>query len=132
MIFDPLEDRIVILPDETPTEYSTGSLTLAMPNAIQKAMKPIRGTVKFVGPGTDRHPMKLKVGDKVIYGAYAGTPVEDEDDKKVYLFMRTADVFSRIFATEQDYHAELKERLRKEILAENDSIAAEQFNTKEG
>ena len=103
MIYEPLEDRVVILPDETPKEYETNSgFKLEMTATAQKSQKPSRGTVTYVGPGKPDRPMTLKEGDRVIFGKYAGTLVED-DEKDAdgnpinLLFMRTTDVFAKIF-----------------------------------
>ena len=32
--------------------------------------------VVAVGPGTDKHPMTVSVGDKVIIGKYSGTQIK--------------------------------------------------------
>jgi co-chaperonin GroES (HSP10) len=40
-------------------------------------------------------PMPLKVGDRVLYGKYAGTPVQEESGREL-LIMRLADVFGNI------------------------------------
>ncbi|HNY31326.1 MAG TPA: co-chaperone GroES [Fibrobacteria bacterium] len=61
--------------------------------------KPQKGEVVAVGPGkTDDKgnviKMELKVGDKVLYGKYAGTEVSV--DGKDLLIMREADVLAKI------------------------------------
>ena len=69
----PLEDRVVILPAEEAESMRGG---LYIPDTAKE--KPTQGEVIAVGPGRfekgERVPMDLKVGDKVIYGKYSGTP----------------------------------------------------------
>ena len=45
-----------------------------------------------VGPGTEKDPMELKVGDVVLYGKYAGTEVTVEG--KDLLIMKQTDVLA--------------------------------------
>ena len=47
-----------------------------------------------VGGGKSDEPMELKVGDKVMYGKYAGTEVSFEGQD--YLIMRQSDVIAVI------------------------------------
>ena len=71
----PLEDRIVVEPNEAETTTSSG---LVIPDTAKE--KPQQGTVTAVGPGrtTDDGkvvPMAVKVGDTVLYSKYGGTEV---------------------------------------------------------
>jgi chaperonin GroES len=54
--------------------------------------KPLKGTVLAVGPGTKDEAMQLTVGDVVLYGKYAGTEVEIDNEK--VLIMRQSDVLA--------------------------------------
>jgi chaperonin GroES len=45
-----------------------------------------------VGPGTSENPVTLSVGDKVLYGKYAGTELQDEGSD--YLIMRESDILA--------------------------------------
>ena len=47
-----------------------------------------------VGNGTKDEEMVLKEGDEVLYGKYAGTEVEFDQDK--FLIMRQSDVLAII------------------------------------
>ena len=47
-----------------------------------------------MGNGTKDEEMILKVGDKVLYGKYAGTELEYEGVK--YLIMRQSDVVAKL------------------------------------
>ena len=71
----PLEDRIVVLPDEAETTTVSG---LVIPDTAKE--KPQQGTVQAVGPGRTLDngtvaPLSIKVGDTVLYSKYGGTEV---------------------------------------------------------
>jgi chaperonin GroES len=77
----PLGDRVVVQP--TPREEMTKS-GLVLPDTAKE--KPQEGTILAVGPGAfdndgKRISMDVKVGQKVLYGKYAGTEfkIDDED-----------------------------------------------------
>ena len=77
----PLGDRVVVKP--TPREEMTKS-GLVLPDTAKE--KPQEGEIIAVGPGRilddgKRETMDVKVGQKVLYGKYAGTEFKlDEDD----------------------------------------------------
>ena len=56
--------------------------------------KPQQGKVVAVGPGTKDEKITVKVGDKVLYGKYAGTELKLEGVD--YLMMRESDVLAII------------------------------------
>ena len=85
----PLADRVLVRPAEAEEKTSTG---IIIPDTAKE--KPQQGTVVAVGPGTKDNAVTLKVGDKVIYGKYAGT--EFHLDGKDYMIMREADVIAII------------------------------------
>lgn len=85
MNIKPLADRVVIKP--TAAEEVTVS-GIIIPDSAKE--KPLKGEVLAVGNGTKDEEMVLKVGDKVLYGKYAGTEVELDGEK--YLIMRQNDV----------------------------------------
>jgi chaperonin GroES len=77
----PLGDRVVVKP--TPREEMTKS-GLVLPDTAKE--KPQEGSVIAVGPGRilddgKREQMDVKVGQKVLYGKYAGTEFKLEDDE---------------------------------------------------
>ena len=88
----PMADRIVVQPLEETEEMRGG---LYIPDTAKE--KPQQGTVVAVGPGRlnddgDRIPMEVKVGDRVLYGKYAGTEVAlDGND---YLIVKESDVLA--------------------------------------
>ena len=85
----PLADRVVIEPAAAEQKTASG---IIIPDTPKE--KPQQGTVVAVGPGTKDNKMTLKVGDKVIYGKYAGT--EFHLDGKDYMIMRENDVIAII------------------------------------
>lgn len=114
MNYQPLDDRVLIKPD--PQEDTRGGFLVADENKLKK----LSGTVVAVGTGVPLHnlkvnittdtneqamtmlkeivdqiktgrPLKVKVGDRVLYGQFAGTriPLDGQD----YLMLRESDVF---------------------------------------
>ncbi|HET7248597.1 MAG TPA: co-chaperone GroES [Gemmatimonadales bacterium] len=89
----PLADRVAIRPMEETREMRGG---LYIPDTAKE--KPIQGEVLAVGPGRmekgQRIPMELKVGDRVVYGKYAGSQVELEDEE--IILIKEADVIAKL------------------------------------
>jgi chaperonin GroES len=83
----PLADRVLIEPAAAETKTSSG---IIIPDSAKE--KPQKGTVVAVGPGTSENPVTLGVGDKVLYGKYAGTELQDEGSD--YLIMRESDILA--------------------------------------
>jgi chaperonin GroES len=76
----PLGNRVLI--QRSKALATKGGILL--PDSAQE--KPREGKVIAVGPGkTDdsgkTEPMNVKMGDRVLFGAYAGTEVKSEDNK---------------------------------------------------
>ncbi|MDR0329745.1 MAG: co-chaperone GroES, partial [Rickettsia sp.] len=76
MSFRPLHDRIAVKPIQQEEKTSGG---IIIPDTAKE--KPIQGEVVAVGKGTKSengtvHPLEIKVGDKVLYGKWAGTEVK--------------------------------------------------------
>jgi chaperonin GroES len=77
----PLGDRVVVKP--TPREEMTKS-GIVLPDTAKE--KPQEGSILAVGPGAfdndgKRIAMDVSVGQKVLYGKYAGTEFKLEDDE---------------------------------------------------
>lgn len=89
----PLEDRVVILPTD---EAETMRGGLYIPDTAKE--KPTMGEVIAVGPGRmekgSRVPVDLKVGDKVIYGKYSGTPFTV--DAEEVIIIKASDVLAKL------------------------------------
>lgn len=89
----PLEDRVVIMPDDE-TETMRGGLYI--PDTAKE--KPTQGEVVAVGPGRvekgARIPMDVKVGDKVLYGKYSGTNITLDGDEVV--IVKASDILAKL------------------------------------
>jgi chaperonin GroES len=77
----PLGDRVVVKP--TPREEMTKS-GIVLPDTAKE--KPQEGTILAVGPGAfdndgKRIAMDVEVGQKVLYGKYAGTEFKLDEDE---------------------------------------------------
>ncbi|MEJ2199245.1 MAG: co-chaperone GroES [Desulfuromonadales bacterium] len=86
----PLHDRIIV---ERLEEETTTAAGIIIPDSAKE--KPQQGIVKAVGKGKVTEegkvmPLDVKVGDKVLFGKYAGTDIKL--DGKEYLMMREDDV----------------------------------------
>lgn len=90
----PLHDRVIIKRME---EERTSPGGIVIPDSATE--KPSMGEVMAVGNGKvmengDVRAMDVKVGDKVLFGQYAGTTVKHEGEE--YLVMREEDVIAVI------------------------------------
>ena len=89
----PLEDRVVIMPNDESEEMRGG---LYIPDTAKE--KPTQGNVIAVGPGRveegKRVPMDLEVGDKVIYGKYSGTQFQLGDDEVIMI--KASDILAKL------------------------------------
>lgn len=87
--FKPLADRVLIEPTAAETTTASG---IIIPDTAKE--KPQEGTVIAVGPGKVDEPTTVKVGDKVLYGKYAGS--ELKLDGKDYLIVKESDLLGII------------------------------------
>ena len=89
----PLEDRVVIWPDD---EAETMRGGLYIPDTAKE--KPTQGEIVAVGPGRvekgQRIPMDVKVGDKVLYGKYSGTNITLDGDEVV--IVKSSDILAKL------------------------------------
>ena len=88
----PLHDRVVVKRLES-EEKSAGGIVL--PGSAQE--KPMMGEIVAAGAGRvldngDKAALEIKVGDKVLFGKFAGTEVKIEGDD--LLVMREEDIFA--------------------------------------
>ena len=87
----PLGNRILVKRSEA--KATKGGILL--PESAQEKSK--QGEVVAVGPGkTDEEgrlsPMNVRVGDRVLFGTYAGSEVKTEETDAEYLIMTEEDV----------------------------------------
>ena len=77
----PLGDRVVVRPSEREEMTKSG---IVLPDTAKE--KPQEGMILAIGPGAfdadgKRIVMDVKVGQKVLYGKYAGTEFKLEGDE---------------------------------------------------
>ncbi len=90
----PLHDRLIVRRME---EERTSAGGIVIPDSA--AEKPAQGEVLAAGKGKvnekgDVSPLDVKVGDKVLFGKYAGTEVKVEGEE--LLVMREEDIMGVI------------------------------------
>lgn len=88
MSIKPIGDKIAIKPVAAEEVTKSG---IVLPGSAQE--KPQQGEVIAVGGGTllqngERAPLEVKVGDKVVYGKFAGTEVKFNGEEFVILAER--------------------------------------------
>ena len=89
MNLQPLEDRIVVRPDEPEEKTVSG---LVIPDSAKE--KPQQGEVLAIGPGRRAEnsgeliPIDLAVGDSVVYSKYGGTEITVDGEDLLILSSR--------------------------------------------
>ena len=89
MNLKPLDDRIVVRPNEAETQTASG---LVIPDTAKE--KPQQGEVLAVGPGKRAEssgeliPVDISVGDTVLYSKYGGTEVAVDGEDLLVLNSR--------------------------------------------
>lgn len=87
MKIKPLADRVLIQPEAAEEKTLSG---IIIPDSAKE--KPLKGKVLAVGNGTKDEEMVVKEGDTVLYGKYAGTEIQLDNEK--YLIMRQSDLLA--------------------------------------
>ena len=90
---DPLSDRVVVMPEEAEETTASG---IILPDTAKE--KPQMGKIIAAGPGKvgdngNVVKMRLKAGDKVLYGKYSGTEITLDDTE--VLIMRETDILAK-------------------------------------
>jgi chaperonin GroES len=89
MKLNPLDDRIVVRPNESEATTASG---LVIPDTAKE--KPQQGEVLAVGPGrrSDQSgeliALDIKVGDTVVYSKYGGTEIAVDGEDLLILTSR--------------------------------------------
>ena len=96
MNLKPLQDRLLVKRIEIGEQVKGG---IIIPDTAKE--KPMEGKVMAVGGGKVKEDgfkitMDVKVGDRILFGKYAGTEVKIDDEE--YLIMREDDVLGIIEA----------------------------------
>jgi chaperonin GroES len=99
----PLHDRIVVRRVDAETTSAGG---IIIPDNARE--KPVKGEVLAVGDGAmlengDRRAVDLNVGDRVLFGKYAGTEVKLDGEE--LLVMRESDIMAIIEDTANEVKA---------------------------
>ncbi|HXW78395.1 MAG TPA: co-chaperone GroES [Acidimicrobiales bacterium] len=95
MTLQPLDDRIVVRPNEAEERTASG---LVIPDTAKE--KPQQGEVLAVGPGRradssgELIPLDIKVGDTVLYSKYGGTEITVDGEDLLVLSSR--DVLAKV------------------------------------
>jgi chaperonin GroES len=81
----PIQDRLVVRRIE---EQETSKGGIIIPDTAKE--KPVEGEVVAVGKGKvtekgDIRPLDVKVGDRVLFGKYAGTEVKIDGEEHLIL-----------------------------------------------
>ena len=90
MKLKPLEDRIVVKPNEAESTTAGG---IVLPDAAKE--KPLMGKVVAVGPGRmldsgNRGEMSVKKGETVLFGKYGGSDVDVDGTE--YKILRESEI----------------------------------------
>jgi chaperonin GroES len=95
MNLQPLDDRIVVRPNESEETTASG---LVIPDSAKE--KPQQGEVLAVGPGRRAEntgeiiPLGVSVGETVVYSKYGGTEIAIDGEDLLILTSR--DVLAKI------------------------------------
>ena len=81
----PLHDRLLVQRNDSATQTKGG---LFLPETAKE--KPVEGTVLAVGDGRLTEdgkslPLQVKVGDRIIFGKYAGTEIKLDGEERLIL-----------------------------------------------
>ena len=86
MKIKPLGDRILVKPLTEDTMTKSG---IVLPESAEKEQKE-QGEIVALGSGDKIRKLKLKVGQRVVFGKYAGEEIEIE--KVEYKFLKDEDI----------------------------------------
>ena len=95
MKLQPLEDRIVVRPDDSDQTTASG---LVIPDTAKE--KPQQGEIVAAGPGRrsdqtgDIIPLDVKAGDTVVYSKYGGTEITIDGEE--LLILQARDVLAKV------------------------------------
>lgn len=85
----PLGTRVLVEPTQAEQKTVSG---IIIPDSAQE--KPQQGVVVAAGKGSESDPMEVKVGDKVMYGKFAGTELNFEGND--YIIIEQNDILAII------------------------------------
>jgi chaperonin GroES len=80
-----LAGKVLVKPTEAETKTASGIIIVDSAKE-----KPLNGVVVLVGAAKKDEPVEVAVGDKVLYGKYAGTEINIDGED--YLLINQSDV----------------------------------------
>ena len=83
----PLADRVLVKLEKNEAKTAGG---IIIPDTAQE--KTQTGTVVAVGAGTEKDPITVKAGDKVMYDKYAGSQIKVNGEE--HLIVRMSDIIA--------------------------------------
>jgi len=83
----PLADRVMVKLEKNEAKTAGG---IIIPDTAQE--KTQQGVVVEVGAGTEKDPITVKPGQKVMYDKYAGTQVKIDGEE--HLILKVADIIA--------------------------------------
>lgn len=87
----PLGDRVLVKPM---TEEETTSSGIVLPDTVDKEKK-AEGEIIAIGEGEKIQKLSLSVGDKVVFGKYAGDDIKLDEDEE-FKFLNHDDILAVI------------------------------------
>jgi chaperonin GroES len=85
----PLADRVMVKLEKNEAKTAGG---IIIPDTAQE--KTQQGVVVETGPGTEKDPVLVKAGQKVMYDKYAGSQVKIDGEE--HLILKMADIIAVI------------------------------------
>ena len=83
----PLADRVLLKAEKAESKTASG---IIIPDAAQE--KTQTAVVEAVGPGTEKDPITVKKGDRVMYDKYSGPQVKIDGEE--YLICKMSDIIA--------------------------------------
>jgi chaperonin GroES len=83
----PLADRVMVKLEKNEAKTAGG---IIIPDTAQE--KTQQGVVVEIGPGTEKDPVFVKAGQKVMYDKYAGTQVKIDGEE--HLILKMSDIIA--------------------------------------
>ena len=87
MTLKPLADNVLV---KSALQEETTASGIILSTATKE--KSLFSQVVAVGPGTEDHPMTVKVGDKVVIGKFAGQELKLDNEE--YTLVKIADILA--------------------------------------
>ena len=89
MKIKPLADRVLVKPVKAESKTASG---IIIPEAAQE--KTQTAIVEAIGPGTEKEPVTVKVGETIMYDKYAGTQIKMDGED--YLIVKQSGIIAII------------------------------------